>query len=629
MKQVTKKITALLLTVIITTLISCGGGGSSGVTLESDIDFFPNFTPSSSASLSDLAENTFSDNGIDITTSPRFIDFNEGGVEIEKDDEVKEQFTVINNSGQDLGFSFQIFAISGGFSILDENEQNLGSWQSIEIADGDSETFYLQFNAWLFGTQTSYITITTDSLEGYIQFPMRASVTGDGEIRIIPTGYFCTDETAPDVDTLDFLKVTSGQTYTHGIKLCNNSGDDLSVFEATIVNDDSDSLSAAFDNNAFEDFLWQVSDEIDNIFSFGSTPTTTQAFQEPTLIYYTGDIDNASDHYDINVQHTGDNMENLLVEAGKLLTMDVNFSPDVSIEAGNGSLFHPISVNAKLKLDTSAGMLEFPLLGATSGVEPSLKMEYRLTDVDSWHEVDLISEGAAIYFGTAEIYLDWVSNNTQVAEIKIENVGSGSTSLEFYGDSLLGFFEYFWEDTDEELTFPIIINAGDLKIFKIRYLPSPTSDLDNFVTHWDFGQFHFQHTGGNGPIHKATLVGEQTAGYASQLFLGGAELNREYPPGQYKNLCVFKTDAADSTPKTFTVYNNNKLDTMDVTWSISDLDGVDASPTSSNGTIEILPESDMDFKINFTAHADMAGKIVSGTLTVVTEYTDKESEPTA
>jgi len=625
MKQFTNYIFILLLLFTITIVSNCGGGSSSGSSTDG-LEPAPDFTPDDSDSLSSLVINTFLDNGTNITTNPEYIDFNDSNGDIAIDDELQEKFILSNDSGSTLTFKFQVYAISTGFSILDENKVNLGSWSEIEIADGDEETFYVQFNAWVFGTQTSYITITADT-DGYIQFPLRAAVTGAADFRVIPSGYFCSDDDAPDVDYLDFYKVAHEQSYTHGIKLCNTGGEDIAVHSAEITNGDDSILSSAMDSNAFEDFIGTLSEEIEDSFSFGTTPTTTNSFSEPNLITYGGSISNPSASYDVSVSHSGEDVKDLKIEAGKLLHLDVTFSPDFDLEAGNGSLYNPLSVNSVLTFDTSLGTIQLPLVGATSGKEPFLKMSYRFSDEDAWREVDLNSENPAIFFDTVEIFRDWVSNNSKIATIKVENVGSGSNDLEFYGGTLNGYFEYYWDDDDEELSFPVTIPAGGEGIFKIRYLPSASVELDDdFEASWNFGHFYFDHTGGNGPNSKAMLVGEQDVGYAVELFLGGSQLEKEYDANQYKNLCVFKTDSSDPTSKTFKVKNNNKEDTLNVDWSVS-YDPADLTIIGNDqDSFTVEPGSEVDFTIDFAATEDTAGNTVSGTLIVNTNYGDKETE---
>lgn len=621
-----KHIILLLLTVLTATATTvCSGGGTATTTIEDAItDPLPEFTPDSGETLANLVINTFTDNGINITTNPEYIDFNETGGTIEKDDVITKSVTLTNNSGQDLKFSFEIYAVSTGFAVLDENKINVGSWDAIEIANGESQTFFIQFTAWVFGTQTSYITISAN-IDGFIRLPLRATVTGAADFRIIPSGYFCSDEDAPQITSLDFYKVAHGQSETHEIKLCNSGGEDIAVTSARIENDTATLTSKGLDTGVFDEFLWSTNESIDSLFAFGKTPVTTEAFVAPSLTDYGSDLNDPASHFDVTVHHTGDPVENLLIKAGRFLHLDVSFSPNFAVEAPEGFLYNALPVNARLTLDTSLGPVTIPLVAATSGAEPTLAMSYRVLGSGTWRQVDLNSDGPAIYFGTVKVFKDWVANNEQVVEVKIQNSGTGTKELAFWGDAVNGFFEYYWDDSDEPLQFPIRLAAHESQIFKMRYIPSAANILeDDFEATWDFGQFYFSHTGGNGPYGKVVLVGEKDAGYAVALLLGGTELKREYGENESENLCVFKADPDDPTSKTFTVVNNNKKDTLKVAWEISyNSSEVTVSPV--RGSFSVDPDSKKNFTIRFAANKSMVGLPVSATLTVNTTFSETES----
>lgn len=607
-------------------LASCGGDSASSTSGDDEgIEATPDFTPTSDESLVDMAINTFTDNGLSLSVAPSYIDFDASNTEIQKDDQVEESFTVTNNTGETRTVKFEIYAVSSGFVILDEDGVNIGGWSDIEITNGESKSFTLQFNAWLFGTQTSYVTVTAD-IDGFIRLPMRATVTGASDFRIISTGYLCSDETAPEVDVLDFLKVASGQTEERNIKVCNTGGENIEINTARIENADSTVQSEALDGNVFEEFIWSVDDDINTAFSFGLFPETTRSFAEPTFVDYNGSLDNPAGSFAVVVNQTGGSVDEILLEAGKLLTLDVSFAPELDVEAPEGQRYNPIAMNAKLILDTSLGEIAIPLLGATGGIEPILKMQYRLSDSEIWRDVDLKSDGAAFYFGAVDVFLDWVTDNYRGTEVRIENAGTGAQALEFYGTSLSGYFEYYEDEGDDELSFPITLNASETQVLKMRYLPTP--DTVDETEHWDFGQFYFQHNGGNGPQGKIVLVGEETAGYAVQLKLGGAELERSYDENQFKNLCVFQADdgASAATPKTFTVYNNSQTETLQAEWGVS-VDQGSFSYSSEDATLfEVEPNSSKDFTIDFLAASEGVGESLEGTLTVNTSYPEKESE---
>lgn len=615
------KILSLLLIIATCGLVHCGGDDSSS-SPTSPTDFTPSFSPSSSESLDSMIVNTFDDNGYDISISPETIDFNEEDESIEKDDELTREFVLTNNSGTVRTFKFALYAVSSGFSILDENKINLGSWDAITLEDGESRTFYARFNAWLFGTQTTYITVTADA-EGYIQLPLRASVSGASDFRIIPMGYLCSDTEAPEVSSIDFLKVAYGQTETQGIKLCNTGGEDIEVSTVEVTTATSSQRSRVFDTNAYEEFIWDVEDEINSAFALGLEPTFTDTFSEPELLDAPyADTDSATD-YAVKIHETQELVNDVIVSAGKILTLDVNLTPSLDFEAPTGALYAPVDRNARLRIKTSLGKIDIPLVGATSGKEPVLKMSYRLADTEVWREVDLSSDGATIYFGSVSTFKDWVTDNFKAAELLIENVGSGSKNLEFYPASLAGYFEYY-DETGAVPQFPFEIPSGSAgQNFQIRYMPTPT-EVSTRAT-WDFGQFYFEHTGGNGPYGKLALVGEEESGYAVELKFGGSKLEREYDDTESKYFCAMQIDngSASATRYSLTVTNNNKEHDLTVDWNVtedSDSEG-DFTATEDSGSLTVAKNSSQSFEIQLLADSDTSeGATIRGILNVETHY---------
>lgn len=617
-----RKIRFLLLLLACLGLMRCGGDAGSSARSSSAIDFVPSFSPSSSESLTDLVVNTFDDAGYAISVSPESVDFNDEEGDIALDDEVTREFVLTNDSGAARTFKFALYAVSSGFSILDENKINLGAWDEITLQDGESRTFYARFNAWLFGTQTTYITVTAD-IDGYIQLPLRASVSGASDFRIIPTGYLCSDTEAPEVTYLDFLKVAHGQTETQGIKLCNTGGEDIEVSAVEITTATSSQRSRVFDTDAYEEFIWDVEDEINSAFAMGLEPAFSDSFAEPEILDApTTDSDGSLD-YAVKIHETQESVDDVIVAAGKILTLDVNLTPSLDYEAPAGALYEPVDRNARLRIKTSLGKIDIPLVGATSGKEPVLKMSYRLADTEVWREVDLSSDGATVYFGSVATFKDWVTDNFKAAEILIENIGSGSKDLEFYPASLAGYFEYYDEDGDAP-RFPIVIPAGGSgENFGLRYLPTPSETVTTAT--WDFGQFYFEHTGGNGPYGKLALVGEEESGYAVELKFGGSELEREYEDTESKYFCAMQIadGSAAATPYSLTVTNNNKEHDLTVTWSVAEDDDSEGSftATADSGQITVSKNSSESFEIQLLADAGTSeGATIRGLLNVVASY---------
>lgn len=667
-RQIMKNIFAPLL---FACLAACGGGGDAA-TPEDVADPLPDFTPTADESLASLAVNTFKDNGVEITTDPESIDFVESEGSLTSGDVVSQEFAITNSTAATRTFKFQIYSVSSGFTILDENKDNVGSWQAITLAAGESKKYYVQFSADLFGTQTSYLTITAD-IDGYIHLPFRATVTGSADFKLVPTGYSCSDADAPTADALDFLKVAYGKSRTKGLKLCNTGGEDVKITSASIVADDSGLISEIFTPASFVDFDWTAAGSIESVFSSGSQ-TTGASINAPTLVDCGGVVDNAAGDFSA-VARNGDSISNITVTGSSFLWMDISFSPSIDMEAGEGELCNPLSVNAKLKLDTSLGVVEVPLLGATAGSEPVLEMYYRLAGYETKEEgaseeaagtpyyrpLDLASDGTAIIFGTTEIYADWVSEGYETAEVLIKNVGSGTKKMQFAGGNMTGFFEY-----DASAVFPAELAAGESAAFTIRYVPTPEETPETAT--WDFGQMYFTHNAGNnGPVGKIALVGEQDAGYAVEVTYSGADM-RKYSEtnsdGSYKytkNFCVINTekgaaaavstaedegktlgDPAGHTQLTFAVKNNSRItgNILDVSWRVvpdskTATSGEGESATQftytqfeeQSGSLTVSPDSSGEFTSTITLKDDdtysvPGGENITGQVIINTKYAD-------
>lgn len=604
----------LLLFIISNVFISCSSPSSSSD--DSSLEPTSSFTPSENAELASLAENTFEDNNVKISIDPEYINFSSSG-NLKIDDNEEVSFTLENNSGETKSFKFQILSISSGFSILDENDTNIGNWSGIEIESGSSKTFTAKFTAYAFGTHSSYLTITANDTNGYIKMPLQATVSGSSNLTVISTNYLCGSSSAEEIDYIDFSKVSYGLTSEYGIKIC-NGGTDLEIYSASITDDDAGIISDSVTDTVYEDTIWNISDSIDDEFSLGLIPTFTQVYSEPSYMEYNGEISNPDDYYSVELYDSGKTVNNVTIDSGSYLKLNVKYSPELDIEASEGYLYEAIPVNATLLLDTSLGEIEIPLVASTSGKEPVLKLSYKLQSSEEWNEIDLTSDGSALNFGDIQLFKDWITDNYTIVDIKVENVGSGSKNLEFYPNDLSGYFEYYTED-GEDPEFPLLVNSSNSsKTFQIRYLPTP-DDRPSSST-WDFGQLTFNHTGGNQAHNRIAFIGQQESGYAVEFKLGGASLKREYDDGEQKNFCTVLNSSSNSgtTQKTFRVYNNNKSYDLDVSYNISVTNG-SFSTSPSSGSFTVAPNSFEDFTVEFTTSED-EGQTIAGIIQLDTNY---------
>lgn len=604
---------------LVLALAGCSGSNNASDPGSPPLTPLPNFNAPESEELAALVENTFTANGNNISVDPQLIDFN-AGQELELNDDVEIPFTISNRSGADKSFKLQIYAVSTGFSLLAEDKRNLGRWQEISIAHGGSKTFTARFDAWKFGAQTSFITISSANTAGYIKIPMRAAVAGAANFRLINPGYLCSDKSAPRVTQLDFLKVAAGQSAIQGLKLCNTGGEDITVHEAKILKLEKNIYSRAVQENAFEEFLWEVQDSINGSLALGITPEYTEEFQEPLLTSYLGSLSDPVGDFHVAVDGSSRDPKDTLVPAGGLVKFNIDFSPTLDIEAEAGRLFEAIPRGARLRLKTSLGTVDIPLLGATGGHEPVLKLSYRQPGEDLWKTVDLSSNGPAVYFGTVEVFKDWITDNYSVVEFKVENAGTGNQPLLFFPQSVAGYFEYDLID-GQEPGFPLNLPPGSApQYFALRYMPTPAKVGKR--KRWDMGQFYFAHNGGNGPHGKLSLVGERETGHAVEVKMGGTDLERNQPnitPAE-KNLCVFKIDDGTiGTAKTFTVVNNNKKLPLSVSWNITDDGTFTATPGS--GTLTVDPASSQNFVVDFLARSSTSeGQSLGGSLSLSADF---------
>jgi len=621
---------------------SCSGSGSSAADPETPaVEPTPDFTPDADQSLGDLVINTFKDNGIDITMTGEDGDaFLEFGT-LEKDDELAKSFTLTNGTSETFTFSFQMYSISSGFSVLDEDQQAFGTWNELALAPGESRTFYLKFNAYYFGTQTSYLTVTAKEQSGFIYFPFRAAVQGAADVRVISSAYMCTDEDVPQITSLDFLKVASGNTFTKSFKICNSGGEDIVLNSINIENANNEILSDVFDEeNALEQYFdWSSNDVISAEFASGFTPAQLDSFTAPVMLSYEGSIDNPAGSYGIT-DHNNGSLSSRTIAAGSYLLMDVAFKPELAVEADEGSLYEPVAFNALLNLDTSLGVMEVNLLGATSGEEPVLAMTYRAfsyTEVDGVktvayddllpQTVDLSSDSPAVLFGTAKVFTDgWVFEDERRVEVTIKNAGTGSKALRVFAQNPTGFFAF--GDENSGLSVPFSPNddgaglaPGEEKTVVMVYHPTPATLEDapaDDESYWDFGQLYLQHTGGNGPYAKAVLVGDEESGLAVEFSKGGTLLAAV----DTKSFCAMATKASEAgvtTSHTFTVVNNSPGNTLSFTYAVVNTGetGFTATPQSSTAAINVAPGASSSFTIDFVA--DAAGS-VSGTVSVTSSF---------
>ena len=607
-------------------LIQCGGSSSSPQSLEDILAGLPSFSPSGSESLDSYVINTFTDSGINITVDPTKLDFNDEFGNISIDETKQMSFILSNNSSSTRTFDFNTYAVSSGFAILDEFKNNLGSWDEIVLAAGESQTFYIQFKASYYGTQTSYLVITAD-IAGNINFPFRAKVSGGGSaLRVVSTAYSCSDDSAPELSVLDFYKIPTGSEYTQGFKVCNIGGQDIQIYSTQITNGDKTESSNYFSIDGFGGFDIYTLAEVSADFGLDFEPNFTESFIDPTELTPPSEIADASEYYNIVEYTSQTKIDNIVIGASDYTRFDVTFKPDLQIEAAEGSRYSALPANAVLTLESSLGPIEFDLRAATSGYEPQLTLQYRFADDATFQSVDMLSNVAAIDFGQIEVFLDSIPNNGKVLELLVGNSGTATYPLKFFPTDLLGYFEYYIDDA-ETLSFPLEIQSQDSQSFKIRYLPTPSAKTEE--THWDVGQLKFEHTGANGPAGQVSFVADQSYGYAIEVSLNGSEVKHEYAENEAKGLCSVQIDGYGNpaTTKAFLITNNDPSNTLHVTWSFNATEGSFTATSTTPSSFTVEPASNTTLSLDFLAgSAEVDGATLAGTLTLNTELTTPEGE---
>ncbi len=615
------KISFLALIITMIGFASCGSSSQEIIKKEDPIN---TSTSVGNADLESLYANTFKSSNLDIDVDPHTILLNDVTSSIEMNDTVTTTFRLNNNSSKTLTFKIANHSLGGGLMIKDSVNNPVQYYSEYSIGKGESLTFTVNFTAFQMGTQTSILTITTTEESGYIKFPIRAVVGGSASFKIISAGYLCSDTSAPEITSVDFYKVVGGLSKSQTLKICNTGGASFSVKSVSINQLTSNLHSEVMTDSESQNFAFTFRDQIDadlsNALSILTSPLTAEALED-----YPETIANPESFYSVNAYNDDDSIQNLLIAPGEMLTFNVVFEPLLNAEAPVGTRYNPVSLRGKLDISTSLGDTSVALLGASSGIEPTLAVYTKSPDINEWTEVDTSARQPAISFGDVSLFRDWIATNYNEKSIRFVNEGDGSKDLVINFDAPTGFYEFVATNSGESLQMPLRLSSGDSKTYTLRYLPAPSSTLDdNFVDNYDFGLLTLSHSGGNGPQNHILLVGNQTAGYSTELYLGGSKIKRSYGETEYKNFCTFSTQSTAPTQKTFRVENHNPNDSMTVRWSVSNSRKYTATPSS--GTLTVPALSSEVFTIDFLGSARAIGTQVTGTLTVDTEFTTTESQ---
>lgn len=616
-----------------------GGGGSGGGSRINDVpeSANPSIGPSPQEDLESLASNTFVSNGIQITVSPEYIDF--GTTQHKKALIKKFKITNGTNSAQQL--TIQFYGYSGGFKLIEE-DGIYSAYKPISLGAGESTPdILLRFDASLMGTHQGYLEITAKDVEGLIQLPFRAKVSGAADIKFMSSDFLCSNKDAPELQTLDFGRVPTGRFKTKRIKICNTGGKAIQIHKVRILANTSGAQSKALDMgdpNPFEtSFGWDLNDLINQEILEYYTPNEEESFEDskPAFVTYTENVANESSSFSVKpnlpdgqtLSPTG-----IALDAGAYIIYDVEFRPNLNIEAAENRLFDSISLTADVNINTDLGVYVVDALGATGGKEPFLQVTYLTEGLETSLPLDLDSTNRAVRFDPVTIFEDWVPEEAAELKLFLKNVGSGSKDLMVWFDNMAeGYFTFKKQNPEQKL--PLVLGPGQRKSVTLLYAPTPEDGIAG--TNWDLGQLIINHTGGNGLSHRVTLIGEQQGGKAVIIKQDSSILKTDYerPDGTFKrkNLCVIRmnpVEEEDITVKNFEITNNSNNYTLTSTLTTSPLrSGEDqSSPTIgtaelSEGTITTSPNSLSSFKLTLILDNSVSdGDEVYGELNIHNSY---------
>ncbi len=637
MLRIFKKLFFLIPVLAGVILIHCSGGGDS----DSQDEVVQPTNPSISHSddLSSSAVNTFLDNGIQLTIDPTYADLGE----TTQDEPLKTSFTITNGTSDSQLITLSLFGSSGVFRMMKDNGEFFAYLPDVSLAAGESQTLTLVYDASLMGTHTGYLEITAYNVSGTIYFPFRGSVTGPADFRIISSGYMCTNDNAPQLTSLDFMKVASDRSKVLSFKICNTGGERLKINTIEFGKETDGVSSMAMDVDPFQDFEWEVTDALNTAYFEYYNPPTDSSFIEPEYIDYTGALPDATAAFEVE-EHTYEiNPDGLVIDSGSYAVFDVTFAPELDAEAPEGQLYNPVSYAADMKISTSLGELEIDLVGATGGKEPILEVSYiKEDDSATTYEVDLDSQGAAIHFGTASIFDDWITEDTKEVTLTLANMGSGLKSLQIWADSIdLGYFTFVRESP--ERSFPIELDPGVATTIKLVYAPTPEGNVAQDT--YDMGQMVLRHTAGNGPVNPVTFVGEEESGEIIDIQqAGGVKLKKNDAGADGSNpydsapkrFCISQGDDASWSTISFEIANHSSLadNILTTGWSIA-LDPQEGTGQSSgivtpvgDNPVQTGPGETGTFGFIVTPATDEEGDILStinGTLMITNSFALEET----
>lgn len=603
-------------------IISCGGGSHDKGAPPDLPGPDGSETVNPDADLASQSVNTFSSQGLEITTTPSSLDFENAS----SGTPLKQSFTLTNKTSADRSFSLTITGNMGGFRFA-EDKGVLTAFKSSTIKAGQSLKVTVQFDPPLTGTKTAFIEITIPGVDGLIKLPLRGKAAGQSvsEIKIISPEFFCDDDKAPTIDLIDFENVASQQTEHRLVKICNRAKEPVKLYTVSFKSNSKEVASKAANPQPLPEAKGLTAGTLAPPFSYDNIPetkpfTTPQPDDYPDKPLYSFSNFNVftnSDKGPVSPQ-------GLNIAAGSFVMLDVLFTPGLAKESAPGHTFKPVTFKARMEIATNKGALNIDTVGASSGLEPKLKIVYgktaqEVSDCGKGKTVDLSRTDSTITFDPASIFTDWIPEDTREMSLRLCNVGSGKKPLEVWVDPITT--GYFTVKPDANLgSLPLSIAPGQSKLLTLTYSPTPKPQAEVQKTR-DIGAIVFRHNGANGPANRILLAGSQIEGKAIEATLGESLLKQGKNP-KGKKICLVREGHEDeATTNKFVVKIKNRSPhyLLKTDWALTALpDGVTVTPAS--GSSEIKAGEEYSFELLFKVPKEIKSDKISGLLNITNHY---------
>ncbi|MDO8520313.1 MAG: hypothetical protein Q7T11_09170, partial [Deltaproteobacteria bacterium] len=419
-------------------------------------------------------------------------------------------------------------------------------------------------------------------------------VTGAGDFKVIGGDFKCSDRKAPEIDLLDFKRVSSGSSKTITVKLCNTGGQDIAIETARFSPDATSSEGESLLPDPFADIDWSTGETLDARYFTYYNPSASETYVEPPAADPLSPAPDATLAYSIREKSSGISPEGMVIAAGSFAKFEVVFAPTLDVD---WTMEHPVfqPMNAILEMETSGGNWDINVGGGSGGRQPQLQASYTTSQTTTAIPLDLDHIATAIDFGNVEIFPDWIGERPQTATLILRNTGSGAEPLKIWIDPLTAGYFTFARKNPEQL-FPLEIPSGTTQRIKIRYSPTP-AEINPSA---DLGRVVIRHNGANGPESRIILLGREVEknSKAVQVRLNGSNLGKHtYSVTSPKKLCAA---IGATVPFDIEIQNNSTVSStvLRTGWNLS---SASAPVSGTGGRVDTLPGQTSAIHLTFNA----------------------------